>query len=271
MDNNIHFPTSAAAHVFSGLITSPRFGIGPFITPKEFVYGVIGLNAAIFGRWFHAQNQQSSTERDHQTRWMSDHFTVSWRNMRAKREYTLLTSAFSHADISHLFANMFVFKEMAELAFRLGLGTGHMLVLTAGSAVSARVGLLWDQATGGDTSGGYGYALSERLGAAGVVQGITAALVCMAPETPTRPFGVPVVLPLWSVFAGFLAWDAWKLTKERVGASGGSGRGGWMREIVGKKNIVGYAAHLAGAAFGGLFYLVALRVRFADRRVVWVY
>lgn len=269
MNNNIPFPTSATAHVFHGLSSTPRYGIAPYITPKEVFYGVIGLNAAIFGRWFHAQNQEDSMERSRQTKWMSDHFTVSWRNIRAGRYHTLLTSAFSHSDLYHLVVNMTAFYEFAPLAFRLGLGSGHMLVLTAGSAVSASVGLLWDQATRGDASGSR-YVQPDGLGASGVVQGIMAALVCMIPEAPVHPLGVPVVLPTWLTFVGFLAWDAWSLAMERVKASGRSGSGGWMREMGKKKTIVGYAAHLAGAAFGGLFYLVALRGRFPGRRILYV-
>lgn len=195
---------------------------------------------------------------------MSNHFTVSWRNLREKRCYTLLINAFSHADLYHLFGSMFIFHEFASLAFRLGLGTGHMLVLTAGSPLSASVGILWDRATRGDTY--HRYIQYEGLGTSGVVQGIMAALVCMVPEAPVHPIGVPVVVPLWLTFAGFVAWDAWNLTMERIKASGG--RGSWMREMGRKKTVVGYATHLAGAAFGGLFYLAVLRGRFPIRRGV---
>lgn len=64
---------------------------------EKVLYGLIAANCAGFFLW------QSSPGL------MSKQATVSITSIREGRIYTLLTSAFSHASLNHLFANMFTF------------------------------------------------------------------------------------------------------------------------------------------------------------------
>ena len=66
------------------------------------LYSLIGANCAGFFLWQTSPNL------------MRQQATVSINSVREGRIYTLLTSAFSHASLNHLFANMFTFYFFAQ-------------------------------------------------------------------------------------------------------------------------------------------------------------
>ena len=72
-------------------------GYGSYWDGEKVLYGLIAANCAGYFLW---QSDPSLMRR---------HATVSVNSIREGRIYTLLTSAFSHASLNHLFANMFTF------------------------------------------------------------------------------------------------------------------------------------------------------------------
>lgn len=77
----------------------------PSANPKpvmRIVFGLIGVNAAVFGAWHYA-----IAYRDHRLlRTMNAHFKLSETNLKEGRYHTLITSAFSHTDFRHILFNM---------------------------------------------------------------------------------------------------------------------------------------------------------------------
>jgi hypothetical protein len=63
-------------------------------------------------------------------------------------------------------------------------------------------------------------------------------------------FPIPVPLPYWSVVAGFVGYDMYRLYQEKKLG---------QRHVNFLGSYTGYAAHLGGAVFGAVFYFVALR------------
>ena len=69
------------------------------IPPEYVVYGMMGLNAAVFVAW------QLAGPRN----FMYAHFCSSYAHLRGGYLHTLLTSSVSHSSLGHLFTNMFTF------------------------------------------------------------------------------------------------------------------------------------------------------------------
>ena len=74
-----------------------RRGYSSYWDGDKVLYGLIAANCAGFFLWQSHPNL------------MARHATVSVSSVREGRLYTLLTSAFSHASLNHLVANMFTF------------------------------------------------------------------------------------------------------------------------------------------------------------------
>lgn len=229
--------------------TPPRYNTER--TRRLFVWGTIGANIVVFVMWQSAIRvspsapQSAIIEARRQARIMVDNFTLSQRNLAEGRYYTILTSAFSHRDLGHLFFNMLVFSFTANLGFRLGLGATRMVVLATGSTLASGAGSILNERTRktGDRA-------ANHLGASGMIQGLMVAMALRAPQLPVMLMFIPIPIPFWVATAGFLAYDMYNLTRERKHGSGG------------RATTVGYAAHLSGAAFGALYYFARLRYRF---------
>ncbi|OQU96978.1 hypothetical protein CLAIMM_02983 [Cladophialophora immunda] len=90
----------------------------------------------------------------------------------------------------------------------------------------------------------YGIAPARRalhmraLGLSGVVMGLGAAVSLATPKSRVLLFGA-VPVPVWLVMLLYTAYDSARLDDQA--------------------STVGHAAHLGGAAFGAVYYLVALR------------
>ncbi|KAJ4387800.1 hypothetical protein N0V93_008402 [Gnomoniopsis smithogilvyi] len=224
-------------------------------------WSAIGTNLYIFGKW-NVFRPPIEAKRDgkydpnsrayiaaqllHQ-RYMFDNFTISRRNVDEGRWYTMLTSALSHKDLTHLAVNMFMLHQATSIGTYVGLGPIRLATLALGSALGGSVGALYDntqriRAGEPDVPG---------LGASGMVQGMLVATMLAAPRLPMQIFFIPIDISYRAVVGGFLAWDMYKLYEER--RRGDRKKSGWSG------SYVGYAAHLGGAAFGAAFYLVAMR------------
>lgn len=224
-------------------------------------WGAIGTNIYVFANWnvFAAPKEAKKPDGKidphsrayvaakllHE-RYMIDNFTLSRRNIDEGRWYTMLTSAFSHQAFSHLAINMFMLHQATLIGTYVGLGPLRLATLALGSALGGSVGALYDntqriRAGERDVPG---------QGASGMVQGMLVATMLAAPLLPMQVFFIPIDVSYRMVVGGFLAWDLYHLYEER---SRGDRKPGWTG------SYVGYAAHLGGAAFGAVFYLVAMR------------
>lgn len=206
--------------------------------PEAVLYGLLGANAAVFGLW-----QSGLASRA----WLARHFTVSEANLRAGRWHTVVTAAFSHADVWHLLGNSFVlFFYGRELPGGRLLGL-YLLGAVACSAahVLAHSSLL--RGRGEPARWWLAPPAPAALGASGAVNSL---MVYSALVEPLRAVYMYGVLP---VPAALLA--AALLARDWVGASsGGSG--------------TAHAGHLGGAAAGAAAWAY-LRLRTRRRRVDW--
>lgn len=228
----------------------------PLLARRIFTWGTIGANAYVFLMWNtskpSSRDDPDSPRQARLRRDLMENWTLSQKNLREGRYWTLLTSAFSHRDAGHLLLNMFAFTFVSGLGFSSGLGAARMVVLALGSAVASSASSMLDETTRTGAGGGGSSPGHAHLGASGMVEGLLVALTLMRPRVPVYVMFVPVAIPLWVAAGAFVAWDYYHLVRERQ-------RGptpGWMG------SYVGYSAHLGGAAFGAAYYLLRLRYRF---------
>ncbi|KAI5856217.1 hypothetical protein GGS23DRAFT_589047 [Durotheca rogersii] len=224
-------------------------GCSPEFVVRMTIWPFIGLNCLVFSWWswehyrsltgtFKNTPEASYTDTVDKLR---KHYTLSLENLHQGRWYTLLTSAVSHNNLPHLAFNMISFHAFTSCAAWSGLGLGTIWTLCLGSAVSCGVATVLDWQRKG---------LSDiyALGASGIVSGVGAAMACMVPLMPFRVFFLPIDIPLWMLTLGYIGYDSYSLKAENT--------------------KVGHAGHLGGAAFGVLFYTIALR-RFGGVSDLW--
>lgn len=204
----------------------PRPGAGGSLAGAPAWALLIAVNVVVYLAWLAAPPH---------TAFLTDNLVVSATGvLEAGRVWTLLTSAFSHAEFLHLFWNMLFLAVFAtELEARYG---GKDLVwlylLGAGVAAGAQVlvNLRW-----GDPAQG-------ALGASGAVLAVATASVLLAPR---RRIDLAVVeLPVWALAGGYLLLAA-------VGVIG---------QLNGAHSGIAHAAHLGGALAGAAFKLLDLRL-----------
>ncbi|GAB7332741.1 hypothetical protein MBLNU13_g04482t1 [Cladosporium sp. NU13] len=211
---------------------------------KLMVNAIIGLNIAVFGGWVYANATRDSKLQQ----LLMNNATLSWYNARAKRYWTMITSAFSHKDLGHIFFNMWSFNVFAGvLCFAGGVGVGpvHVMALTLGSALVGSASWLYQkQPQGRDKRWGpwgeHALAATRQvgLGFSGVVMGVSSAATMLAPFMPIGFIFVPVRVPMFVMTGAYFAWDLFWLNSD---------------------DNVGRSAHLGGALFGVVYYLAALR------------
>lgn len=98
------------------------------------IYGIIGVNVAVFGVWTMAGSSYQHT------RFMMDHFTCSPRGvLQDHRLHTLFTNMFSHNSFGHLLMNcVTLYFFGAEAVALLGARRFLNLYLAGGLASSLR-------------------------------------------------------------------------------------------------------------------------------------
>lgn len=232
---------------------NPASPESPKLARRIFTWGTIGANAAVYLAWNASKSpdtqpdEASRRSRRRLGQLMEDNFTLSQRNLREGRYWTLITGAFSHQEWDHLFFNMFTFALLSRLGFSSGLGTTRMLTLAIGATLTSSACAMLNERTRG------GPELAQKhLGASGMVTGLLMAMALMRPGVPVQIMFVPIDIPLWVAVGGFVAWDGYCLVRERESGP----QPGWTGKYV------SYAMHLGGGAFGAGYYLLRLRHRF---------
>ncbi|TKA78389.1 hypothetical protein B0A55_04719 [Friedmanniomyces simplex] len=201
-------------------------------------YLIIALNTGVFAGWQYAQ-----MNRDQRLlRTLHENFTLSWQNLREGRQWTLLTSAFSHIAWWHFAFNMLTFSTFGTmLSWIPGIGAAHMLALSLGSGIAGSAAWLYQKQVStkiwGSFGQGDGGVRKVALGASGMVMGAGAAAACLMPFAPISVMFIP--MPLWVATVGFAAVDTYFLHSGTTG--------------------IGHAAHLGGAFWGVAYYLCFLR------------
>ena len=155
------------------------------------------------------------------------HDTHAIRNN--KEWYRLITSAFVHADVSHLFFNVVAFRIFGMVfLYQQQMSTYqevYFLALFFGGVLLA--GLISQ----------FRHANNPTYRALGASAGVKAVFIATALAQPTVPISlimIPIPIPIWILVICYLSIDFW-LRNRPTG--------------------IGHRAHLAGACYGALFAL----------------
>lgn len=218
---------------------------GRSVDPDTALYGLIAANVAVYGAW------TASAGRPRLRDGLSTHATVSPARVTS-RPWTLLTSAFSHKDASHLLVNMVTLFFFGRSVAR-SYGGARLLKLyaaaaVAGSAAHCAAARVSCARRYGDSPPAIKAACvnlaPSALGASGAVNGILALSILAAPRATVLVYGV---LPVPAALLGalYVAQDLRGAARESGGRGGGSGIAHW--------------GHLGGAAVGAAVWAVRVR------------
>ncbi|CAF1423696.1 unnamed protein product [Rotaria sordida] len=206
-----------------------------FINEKNIVTGIIIVNGIVFIIWqFSYANLRSN--RDQRLLWfMTKNFMVSWDGVvRENRVWTLLTSAFSHFDLTHFLINSFVLYSFGPpVLSHIGLPAFIQLFLV--SAIGCSLSHIFYQRF-------YDRRPSlPAVGASGVTMGMTVLYSFLRPfDTVLLFFIIP--MPVIVGVGAFITYDLYRAITHR------------------QKNI-GSAGHIGGAIAGALYYFLKIRGR----------
>lgn len=166
---------------------------------------------------------------------MMNNFTTSWSLLLKGRYWTLLTSAFSHEMLFHIFINMFVLNSFGTLLERV-LGSWSFVKFYLIAAVLSSLSHCLVSA----------YLIQDpsiaAVGASGAVAGVILVFSLLFPREKILLFAI-IPLPAIVGALGFIAIDIWGLISQT--------KGGGLP--------IGHGAHLGGAFTGIVYYFFVLR------------
>lgn len=157
------------------------------------------------------------------------------------RVWTLITSVFSHTMFFHIFLNMYAFFGFGVVLENV-MGPKRFLrfylisgIIASLSHASVSAFLIHDPTL-------------PALGASGAVSGVILLFSLMFPQEKILLMGF---IPIPAIFASFLiiGLDVWGLVEQT--------RGGTLP--------IGHGAHLGGAFYGLVYYLIAVRSKAMPR------
>lgn len=215
-----------------------------YIGAKNVIKVIIGANVLVFGAWIYGEQ----TRNYGLLRQLTDKFTLSLRNLKEHRYYTLLTSAFSHRALVHIGFNMFSLWTFGQIMAFAGIGAVNTAAVCLVSAVAGSAAWAYHHAfIKPDPRQSHIFNrqvirardMDTALGASGLVMGAGAAAACLWPFAPVQLMLIPINIPLWGAVAGFFMVDAYFVNSSA--------------------SMIGHAAHMGGAVAGVAYYLLALR------------
>lgn len=190
---------------------------------KIYIWSLIALNASVFLAWNASRNKPQL----HLL--LREKFLISVDRIKLSRYYTLLTSTISHQEPFHLLSNMYTLHLFSTILWQCpGLKLGHFVILTVGSGIAGSAAYVTEKLTQGS--------YQAALGASGMVMGMGAAASLLVPRQPMLFMGV-IPMPLWTIVAGYAAFDAYYLNS---------------------KSSVAHSGHLGGLVFGSAYYFLSL-------------
>ena len=164
---------------------------------------------------------------------MTENFLLSWDHIKAKKYWTILTSAFSQIDMMHALFNLANIYYIGRfLAAIPSLRLADLAVLSFGAAIAGSLG--WLASNRARRPGQKTYA----LGSSGMVMGLLTATACLAPSIIVSLFGI-LPMPIGLLTVGYLFYDGYYLDSPT--------------------STVAHGGHLGGMAFGLAFYVLRLR------------
>ncbi|KAI5450477.1 hypothetical protein NCC49_003098 [Naganishia albida] len=209
------------------------------LPPMYVVYGLIGVNVAIYGLWQYANTSWTRFRDPSLYYWMSRNFIVSEANFAAGRLHTLLTACFSHSTSTHIFLNMLGLYFIAPATVGLLGTTGFLGLYLGGGIVGSLVSLGWHRMV----TGGKG----KPRGSEGASAAIYASLAYFAAVFPNAQFLMFFIIPMpaWAAVGGIFAYDLYSSINSPYSQTDSAGHiGGIMAGV-------GYALATRGRGFRG--------------------
>jgi len=168
---------------------------------------------------------------------MSQHFLVSWDSLLEGRVWTLVTSVFSHYLFFHIFLNMYAFLGFGTVLERI-LGTKKFLKFYLAAGIFASFCHSFVSAWLLDKPE------MPALGASGAV---SAVIVMFSFIFPREKIFILGIIPVPALFGAllFIGLDIW----------------GLISQTQGSELPIGHGAHLGGALYGLVYFLLFVRGR----------
>nr|AIY60697.1 rhomboid protein Panut_PARL [Pandanus utilis] len=185
-------------------------------TPDGAILSLIGANVAVFFLWRVADYK-----------FMNRHFMISLDNFKSWRLHTLITSAFSHADLDHLVTNMIGLYFFGTNIGRL-FGPEFLLKLYLAGALGGSVFFLIHKAYIASSSQGkqgWNYSRTPALGASAAVNAVILLDIFLFPKSTVYVY---FMIPVPAILLGALliGSDLWRIKKGESYVSGSAHLGG---------------------------------------------
>ncbi|MFV2073565.1 MAG: rhomboid family intramembrane serine protease [Thermoanaerobaculales bacterium] len=193
---------------------------------------IIGLNTLVFLSW------QAAAAAPGLRQFMVANFLVSTTRLQDGHLWTLITAAFSQAELWHFAVNMFVLWSFGTVLERFW-GTR---IFVAFYLIAAVVSSISHCAVSSILMGSNDIL---ALGASGAISGLLLAYAFFFPRHKILLFAIIPIPALAGVLA-FVGLDVWGLVAQT--------KGGGLP--------IGHGAHLGGALAGAVMYFAYLRARF---------
>lgn len=161
-------------------------------------------------------------------------------SIRAGEQIRMFSSAFLHADISHLAFNMLTLYFFAPVVYGF-LGDFSFVLIYLGSLLSGSLLTLFFH------KNEYSY---RAIGASGAVTGILYAAILINPEMSLYLFFIPIPIPAYIFGIGYLLYSIYGMKA--------------------KRDNIGHTAHFGGAIGGYLISLIKEPQLFSDNTAMVV-
>ncbi len=146
-------------------------------------------------------------------------------SIRAGEQYRMFTSGFLHADIGHLFFNMFTLYIFAPVVINYLEGINFLIIYLGSLITGSLLTLTFHK-------NDYNY---RAIGASGAVTGILYSAILLRPEMSLFLFFIPIPIPAYLFGIGYLLYSIYGMKA--------------------KNDNIGHTAHFGGAIGG---YLITL-------------
>jgi membrane associated rhomboid family serine protease len=155
-------------------------------------------------------------------------------SIRAGEQIRMISSAFLHADITHLFFNMFTLFMFAPVVIS-NLGNYSFILIYLGSLLFGSLLTLYMH------KDDYGY---RAIGASGAVTGVLYSAILLEPQMPLNFYFIPIDIPGFIFGIGYLLYSIYGMKA--------------------KSDNIGHTAHFGGAIGGYLITLLKDPVMLVD-------
>ncbi|XP_039130970.1 RHOMBOID-like protein 12, mitochondrial [Dioscorea cayenensis subsp. rotundata] len=185
-------------------------------TPEGAVLSLIGANVAVFFLWRIADPT-----------FMRKHFMISLDNFKSGRWHTLITSAFSHADLDHLVTNMIGLYFFGSQISRL-FGPEFLLKLYLAGALGGSIFFLVHGAITASSSESLQRWHSSRIAGLGASAAVNSIILLDIFLFPKNIYYVNLIIPVPAMLMGaiLIGSDLWRIKKGDEHISGSAHLGG---------------------------------------------